>query len=310
MMEEEAQHPACYGLYRAAGIASSTSGAYTGCRRLAPLGGLRAAVATGRKAFLCDVDGSTLHPYTREQVAEQRRTGLVRPLPISARVTTLIEHGAEVVDVVSAPATAGSWLLATTDARGDTIITRLSNTTSEHTSTVALGARGGARASADCGRCAAAFSPDTTRLARLQKQQHCVDVLDTERACAVRRIRPLACPTQVAYLPDGMLAVAEGVCVALYDVREASSAPTVRVEAAARPAELLCLQWAPRLGWLLAAGEDRCVSAIDVAAGGVAARWPACTQLTVCFLLAAHTGPVPRSHCFTICVRGWCRRAG
>ena len=307
-----------YGLYRVPRIAPSTSGAYTGCRRVAALGGLRAAVATGRDVWLCEVARGSLTPYTDAQLAEQRRTGLVRPLPAEATVSVLQRHTAEVVDIAAAPTTtsaasAHERVLATTDVWGTTVVTHWHEGGCGSPAAAAAtlpGAQGRARARAEAGPGAAAFSADGRVLVRTQQLQNSIEVFDVERGTCVRRLRTLTGPSQAAFLPTGALAVAEGPGLALYDVRTAgssSSTATLRLDAAAGPAELHCVEWAPRMGWLLVAGDDRCISAIDVTAGGVAARWPACTQLSVCFslYLLHHTFCLPVQHtAFTGCAVG------
>ena len=281
-----------YGLYRVPEIAPSTSGAYTGCRRVAALGGLRAAVATGRDVWLCEVARSSLAPYTAAELAEQRRTGLVRPLRAAAAVSALQQHAAEVVDIAVAPHTAAApqeRVLATTDVWGTTVLTRCRADGGASPAPAAAAAtlpaaQGRERACAEAGPGTAAFSADGAVLVRTQQLQHSIEVLDVERGTCVRRLRTLNGPARAAFLPTGMLAVAEGASLALYDVRADSSSNTaaLRLDAAAGTAELHCVEWAPRMGWLLVAGDDRCISAVDVTAGGVAARWPACTQLSVC----------------------------
>ena len=291
---EERMQEGNFGLYRVAGIAPSTSGAYTGCRRVAALGGLRAAVATGRDVWLCEVARSSLVPYTPAQLAEQRHTGLVRPLGAEAAVSALQRHTAEVVDIAVAPPAAAApqeRVLATTDVWGTTVLTRFREDGARGPLAPAAtfpGAQGRDRACAEAGPGTAAFSADGASLARTQQLQNSIEVFDVERGACTRRLRTLTGPSRAAFLPSGTLAVAEGACLALYDVRADSSAAVLRLDAAAGPAQLHCVEWAPRMDWLLVAGDDRCISAIDIAAGGVAARWPACTQLSVCFPSTFH----------------------
>lgn len=299
---EERMQEGNFGLYRVAGIAPSTSGAYTGCRRVAALGGLRAAVATGRDVWLCEVARSSLVPYTPAQLAEQRHTGLVRPLGAEAAVSALQRHAAEVVDIAVAPPAAAApqeRVLAMTDVWGTTVLTRFREDGARGPLAPAAtfpGAQGRDRACAEAGPGTAAFSADGASLARTQQLQNSIEVFDVERGACTRRPRTLTGPSRAAFLPSGTLAVAEGACLALYDVRADSSAAVLRLDAAAGPAQLHCVEWAPRMDWLLVAGDDRCISAIDIAAGGVAARWPACTQLSVCFLHQFFTLP-PHFRC-------------
>lgn len=235
---------------------------------------LSCVLANGRSVALANLRPPEPDGVAAATAAELDPVNPFRPVLASCLVSA--SHETHIREVIAVECLSPG-VVASVDAAGTACIARLdSSSTFSAVSVVAP-----PTCCTEIGPTSLAWSGAET-VARVRYFEHSLDAIDAAAGRVARHIRTIEQPIAATFVSPEVVAVAEGVSVCVYDLRQRSG-PALQKRMDSVVASFRAIAHCPRRGpaVVLAGGDDRGIQALDTSLGGTIGRWAGCTKLSV-----------------------------